>query len=243
MNGLRLRRMEVDGEEAPCASIHDAVVRQDRRSVAQLLQRQPDCVMARDEDDRTPLLLAAAAGDSSTCTLLVRRMGAYDADAINWPDSAGLTPLHWALTQQHYETAALLLRHAAATGIEDGDGRRPLHAAAFSGNARCVQLLLPHVAPEATDAASADGLVPLQCCSAAFRNDVESLAEMIHEDHAALRRSVGTRRLLHGGRYLLCSVISPKVQLAQDLPRGGRSVGSQADSEPPPLARVVLRRV
>ena len=64
------------------------------------MQRQPDCVVLRDDDDRTPLLLAAAAGDAPTCTLLVRRMAAYDPDAINWADAGGLTPLHWALTQQ-----------------------------------------------------------------------------------------------------------------------------------------------
>ena len=33
-------------------------------------------------------------------------MATYDADAINWADAGGLTPLHWALTQQRYEAAA-----------------------------------------------------------------------------------------------------------------------------------------
>eukprot|EP00966_Prymnesium_polylepis_P112582 2604719-Prymnesium_polylepis.1 len=61
-------------------SIHDAVARQDKRGVASCLQRHPECVMQQDEDQRTPLLLAAAAGDSSTCTLLIRRMAAYNAD-------------------------------------------------------------------------------------------------------------------------------------------------------------------
>ena len=53
----------VESSVAPtCSSIHEAVVKQDRRSVAWYLQRQPDCVLSRDEDGRTPLLLAAAAG-------------------------------------------------------------------------------------------------------------------------------------------------------------------------------------
>ena len=110
---------EVDVGAPACASIHDAVVKQDRRSVAWYLQRQADCVLQRDEDGRTPLLLAAAAGDASTCTLLVRRMVSYDADAINWADAGGLTPLHWALTQQRYDAAALLLRHGASSSAED----------------------------------------------------------------------------------------------------------------------------
>ena len=144
-----------------CSSIHESVLRQDRRSVAWYLQRQPECVIAQDEDSRTPLLLAAAAGDAPTCQLLLRRMAAYDADSINWADAGGLTPLHWALTQQRYDAAALLLRHGANCSAEDEDGRRPLHAAAFSGNARCVGLLLPHVTKDGASAPSADNLTPL----------------------------------------------------------------------------------
>ncbi len=148
-------------QPADCACLHDAVVKQDRRAVAWYLQRQPNSVMARDEDGRTPLLLAAAAGDTATCTLLIRRMSTYNADAINWADAGGLTPLHWALTQQRHEAAALLLRHAASTSVADEDGRRPLHAAAFSGNERCISLLLPHVSKDGVSAASDDRLTPL----------------------------------------------------------------------------------
>ena len=111
----RSGRMEeaLDGPP-PCQSLHEAVAKLDKRSVAWFLQRQGDSVMQRDDDMRTPLLLAAAAGDCTTCTLLIRRMAAYDADSINWPDASGLTPLHWACTQQRVDAVALLLHHAAA---------------------------------------------------------------------------------------------------------------------------------
>ena len=111
----RTGRMEeaLDGPP-PCQSLHEAVAKLDKRSVAWFLQRQGDSVMQRDDDMRTPLLLAAAAGDCTTCTLLIRRMAAYDADSINWPDASGLTPLHWACTQQRVDAVALLLHHAAA---------------------------------------------------------------------------------------------------------------------------------
>ena len=126
-------------------------------------------------------------------------------------------------------------------------GESALHLAVAGEHREVVALLLKrtHLPLDGPSAANNDGLVPLQCCSAAFRNDVESLAEMIHEDHAALRRSVGTRRLLHGGRYLLCSVISPKVQLAQDLQRGGRSVALKyyATSEEAEHEEQVMRLV
>ena len=162
--------------EAPsCSSIHESVLRQDRRSVAWYLQRVPECVVSRDDDQRTPLLLAAASGDAPTCQLLLRRMAAHDPDAINWADAGGLTPLHWALTQQRYDAAALLLRHGASSTAEDEDGRRPLHAAAFSGNARCVSLLLPHVSREGASAPSADNLTPLHYAALSGSAPVVSL--------------------------------------------------------------------
>ena len=66
----------------------------------------------------------AAAGDASTCTLLVRRMATYDTDAINWADAGGLTPLHWALTQQRYDAAALPLIPNEDLRLDD-DGSLP----------------------------------------------------------------------------------------------------------------------
>ena len=121
----------------PCQSLHEAVAKLDKRSVAWFLQRQGDSVMQRDDDMRTPLLLAAAAGDCTTCTLLIRRMAAYDADSINWPDASGLTPLHWACTQQRVDAVALLLHHAAAV-TQQGQSSR-------LGSARG---LLPHLLRE-----------------------------------------------------------------------------------------------
>ena len=110
---VRLRAMEELDGPPPCQSLHEAVVALDKPAVAWFLQRKGDSVMQHDDDMRTPLLLAAAAGDCTTCTLLIRRMAAYDADSINWPDASGLTPLHWACTQQRVDAVALLLQHAA----------------------------------------------------------------------------------------------------------------------------------
>ena len=79
--------------ESICPTIHQAVSKQDRRSVAYHLQRQPECVMHLDEEHRTPLLLAAANGDCTTLVVLIRRMLTHNTDALNWADAAGLTPL------------------------------------------------------------------------------------------------------------------------------------------------------
>ena len=84
-------------------------------------------------DDDTASFLAAAAGDCTTCTLLIRRMATYDAKAINWPDASGLTPLHWACTQQKVEAVAMLLRHSASTSAQDDDERRRIYHKARRG--------------------------------------------------------------------------------------------------------------
>ena len=103
------------GPSTPRHSIHEAVIRRDARAIAHFLQKQPDCVLQQDSDGRTPLLLAAAAGDATLCTLLIRRMAALNAEAINAADVGGLAPLHWACTQQRVDAVALLLRHSAST--------------------------------------------------------------------------------------------------------------------------------
>ena len=149
------------GASTPRHSIHEAVILRDARAIAHFLQKQPDCVLQQDSDGRTPLLLAAAAGDATLCTLLIRRMAALNAEAINAADVGGLAPLHWACTQQKVEAVAMLLRHSASTSAQDDDERTPLHVAAFSGNARSVSLLLPHVPHAGLNAPSGDGLTPL----------------------------------------------------------------------------------
>ena len=174
------------GAPPPYQSLHEAIVRQDRRGVAWFLQRQADAVVHRDDDLRTPLLLAAAGGDCTTCTLLIRRMATYDADAINWPDAGGLTPLHWACTQQRVDAVALLLRHSASTTASDEDDRQPLHVAAFSGNARTVSLLLPHVPPDGLNAPSGDGLTPMHYAALSGSTSVVKLLIDAHAELDAL---------------------------------------------------------
>lgn len=151
------------------ASVHEAVVAQDRRSVAQHLQFLPECVISLDEEHRTPLLLAAAAGDVSILSSLLRRAAPLIAPgggrAVDVADSSGLTPLHWACMHQRYNAVELLLQHGASINAEDEDGRRPLHIVAFAANPRCLTLLLPYAAHGGIDAASHDGLTPLHYAS------------------------------------------------------------------------------
>ena len=215
----------------------------------------------------TLLLAAAAAGDATLVDLLLDLShgdcpGEGDSDGDDGDggdgdagdgggDAMATAMAAAAMAAMAAAATAMATAMAAAarsSGGRDGDvdGWRERRIRGGGEHREVVALLLKRThLPLDGRRANNDGLVPLQCCSAAFRNDVESLAEMIHEDHAALRRSVGTRRLLHGGRYLLCSVISPKVQLAQDLQRGGRSVALKyyATSEEAEHEEQVMRLV
>ena len=148
----------MESERHASASIHEAVIRRDARAIAHFPEAAR-LVLQQDSDGRTPLLLAAAAGDA-TLHAADPPDGALNAEAINAADVGGLAPLHWACTQQHHEVVALLPRHGAATNTEDDDGRRR-RVAAFSGNARRLSAVLRYVAADGVNAPSGDGLTPL----------------------------------------------------------------------------------
>ncbi|KAJ5713959.1 uncharacterized protein N7483_011140 [Penicillium malachiteum] len=84
-----------------------------------------------DEDDLTPLMCAAALGNTD----VVRSLLSLDEVDINFQNDAGLTALHLALLQKHSETLGLLLD---APGLDinrkDGQGRTVLLIAAEQGD-------------------------------------------------------------------------------------------------------------
>ena len=69
--------------------------------------------------------------------------GGADASA---PDSAGMTPLHFAAQQGSLAVAHLLLEHGADVHAVDRFGNAPLWTAVFNGRGKgeLVELLLAH---------------------------------------------------------------------------------------------------
>ena len=97
----------------------------------------------------TPILDAVYRGDAAALARLLD-MGPpptlFEAAAI----SHGNTALHAAIAgQAGGRVIAALLRHGADLNAEDAVGYRPLHLAAFEGDAETVQTLLAHGAGDA----------------------------------------------------------------------------------------------
>jgi len=119
-----------------CGEIHDATRRGDLAEVKALLKESPDLAFGQ-EDDQTPLLLAAAFGHKDVAGLLL----AYHAD-VNPRDSNGKTPLYWAADRGYADVVKLLLDHKADVEASDLFGDTPLHRAAMGGFKDVAELLL-----------------------------------------------------------------------------------------------------
>jgi RNA polymerase sigma factor (sigma-70 family) len=90
---------------------------------------------------------AAIAADPAA---IARFKPGRDGAAKLAPDSA---PLHIAAMHDRVHVGRILLEAGAAVDIRSGNGRTPLHDAAFSGSMGMIELLLAHGAdPEARDA-------------------------------------------------------------------------------------------
>lgn len=84
--------------------------------------------------NETALMYLAVAGQMQRASELIAR-GAK-VNRLGW------TPLHYAASKGHVDTARLLLKHEAMVNAPSPDGTTPLMMAALSGNRDMVQLLL-----------------------------------------------------------------------------------------------------
>jgi hypothetical protein len=84
--------------------------------------------------DETPLMYLAIVGQTARAQALIAR-GAQ-VNRLGW------TPLHYAASKGHVDTARLLLKDKAIVNAPGPDGTTPLMMAALSGNQDMVQALL-----------------------------------------------------------------------------------------------------
>lgn len=91
-------------------------------------------VNATNPANETALMYLAVAGDTDRARKLIAR-GAQ-VNRLGW------TPLHYAASKGHIETARLLLSHKAMVNAPSPEGTTPIMMAAFSGDKAMVQLLL-----------------------------------------------------------------------------------------------------
>lgn len=104
------------------------------RVIDVLLASPKTNVEARNENDESPLMLAAIKGQRD----MVQKLVARDAD-INKP---GWTPLHYAASSGQVEIMKLLLDKYAFIDAQSPNGTTPLMMAAMYGSTASVKLLL-----------------------------------------------------------------------------------------------------
>ncbi len=125
---------------ASCGPIHDAARKGDLAQVQALLKGDPTLISSKDELGKTPLAMAAVAGQKDVVEFLL----AHGAD-VNARDIVGDTPLHnadWEDDEGHKDVVGLLLAHGADVNAKGQQGRTPLHDAAFDGSTGMTTLLL-----------------------------------------------------------------------------------------------------
>jgi ankyrin repeat protein len=102
------------------------------------LRRQGSAIDSRDNNDATPLMLAAGGGHFKVVDLLARAGANLAAQ-----DEFGLSPLHYAAEGGHVEAVAQLLSHGANPDAMDEHGKTPADVARAWGFPQVVEQLGP----------------------------------------------------------------------------------------------------
>ncbi len=146
------------------------------KTVADLIQKNPEYVNVRNTAGTSPLHYAAYAGDKALAEFLL----ANRAD-VNIRNNNNVTPLQLAVIGGRVEMVEFLLGQNAEVNTKTTDeyGNTPLHNAAITGNKQIVELLLAKGAdPKATNG---QGKTPLDIATEKRRKAVEEVLR----NHAA----------------------------------------------------------
>lgn len=186
---------------ACCGEIHDAARTGDIDTVTRLLDGGPLEVNSLDESGRTPLIIAAAAGQSDILSLLIERGALVNATndrgatTLHFAASRGdsqivraliergavvnaraigcATPLCWASSAGRVEAAEVLIARGANVNAECVDLWTPLYRAASRGSMELVRLLIDHGA--SVDMKCIEGRSPLHNAVESGNEDVVGL--------------------------------------------------------------------
>jgi len=197
---LALLFILMNSMEAQAGELHDAARKGDIVKVRQLLEQGTD-VNARDQDQRTPLCIAAYYGKTDVAKLLIEKgadvnakdkyqrtplwMAAWEGNTdvaelliekgadVNAKNNNQVTPLHWAAIFGKTDVAKLLIEKGADVNAKDSDQRTPLHNAASSGKTDVAKLLIERGAD--VNAKNIGQMTPLHWAASNGKTDVAKL--------------------------------------------------------------------
>ncbi len=125
--------------QAEAEQLHAAILGKDLAKVSGLIKQGADVNSPdKSNNDATPLVLAAYAGDESIVELLLKN-GAN----VSLADNRGITPLHMAAQSGSATIAEILINKGADLNAQRSDEQNwtPLHYAAFMDRSGVVSLL------------------------------------------------------------------------------------------------------
>jgi len=154
--------------------------------VRELLDREPDLVHLVDDNELTPLHVAAQRGQNEVIKLLASRA----ADLDHSIEKHSWTPLVWASYRGHLDTAMLLIELGA--GVELGN---PIHFAGQRGHEEICRLLVEHGAVDHLIRDNPKGLALLKAC---YRFDHEEVGRILESDPSLVEvRDINGKTALH----------------------------------------------
>ncbi|XP_020565033.1 nuclear factor NF-kappa-B p100 subunit isoform X1 [Oryzias latipes] len=140
--------------------LHLAVITRQPKVVEALLRAGADPTLP-DKDGRSPLHLAALAGDSSLLRLLLSHMGERHSHLVNTPDYHGLQPLHLAVRRDGERCLRLLIEGGAKINApEQKSGNTALHLAVRENLFKVACTLITELKAD-TNACTFGGNTPL----------------------------------------------------------------------------------
>ncbi|MBA3954495.1 ankyrin repeat domain-containing protein [Candidatus Dependentiae bacterium] len=123
--------------QAQGTELTDAMRKNDRQKVEQLLAQSPTIIDTPDSYGAPPLIYAVRFNNKELVQLLLDKR----AD-VNAPNNDGQTALHLAVICNRKELVQLLLAKGADTNKPTNQGRTPLHSAVNTTNKELVKLLI-----------------------------------------------------------------------------------------------------
>jgi ankyrin repeat protein len=150
-------------------AVLEAVHRGDLNEVKKLIKANPSLISCKDEQNRTPLILAALNKRADILEFLI----ASKAN-VNASDMFGRTALHWVALVGAGNAAEILLNNGADTDAGAEDGMTALHYAARNGFPTVVETLVTHGAD--INSTNSAGITPLRTAENAMQSGKESKA-------------------------------------------------------------------